>query len=87
MVSVRTSVKSTIFFYLARLLLLCTCSCTMYHKFRDFIFSSIFLMVSWKILTLLSQSEHNIDPIGAPLFLNLARKKPKEDVDSIKFVV
>ena len=49
---------------------------------------SIFLMVSLKTPALLSWSEHNNDPIGgAPLILNLGRRKPKEDADSIKFVV
>ena len=38
LVSVRISVKSTVVFYLARLLLLCTFSYTVYHKFHDFIF-------------------------------------------------
>ena len=38
LVSVRTSVKSTVFFDLARLLLLYTFSHTVYHKFHDFIF-------------------------------------------------
>ena len=46
LVSVRTSVKSTVFFDLARLLLPCTFSYTVYHKFHDVIFFSIFLMVS-----------------------------------------
>ena len=42
LVSVTTSVKGTVFFYLARLLLLCTFSYTVYHKFHDSIFFSIF---------------------------------------------
>ena len=42
LVSVRTSVKSTIFFYLARLLLVCTFLYRVYHNFHDIIFFYVF---------------------------------------------
>ena len=82
----RTSVKSTVFFYLARLLLLCTFSHTGYHRFHHFIFFLCFdgFVENSYIFILASR---NIDPIGASLILNLGRRKPKLDADSMTFVV
>ena len=42
LVSVRTSVKSSVFFHLARLLLFYTFLYTAYHTFHDFIFVYVF---------------------------------------------
>ena len=75
----RNFVKSTVFFYIARLLLLCG---FIYHKFHDFIFS-VFLMVSLKkntacyfYLSLIPTS-----PFESNLFCHILTKKKKRFLD------